>query len=216
MAIDMPGHGCTQVARGKPVSYDDWVQIANDFINFELESDSRLIVLYSISAGGMLTYHAAALNKKVKGIVGTAFLDQHIRPIRDETAKNLFMSTVGVSMAGLSDIPLLRSLSLTMSLASKMSTLVNDPAALKMFLADRSSAASWASMHFLSSYSSYKLALEPEHFDICPILLTRPDQDKWTPLHLSELVLSCVKKVPVKTVMLKSAGHYPIEDPGLQ
>jgi pimeloyl-ACP methyl ester carboxylesterase len=35
-------------------------------------------------------------------------------------------------------------------------------------------------------------------------------------MHLSELVLSRVKKVPVKTVILENAGHYPIEDPGLQ
>lgn len=103
-----------------------------------------------------------------------------------------------------------------MSLASKMSTLVNNSDALKVFQADRSSAGSWASMHFLSSYSTYRPALEPEDFDVCPILLTQPDQDKWTPLHLSELVLSRVKKVPVQTVILENAGHYPIEDPGLQ
>ncbi|KAL4803238.1 Alpha/Beta hydrolase protein [Aspergillus unguis] len=216
VAVDMPGYGCTQVARGKPVSYDDWVDIANDFINFELQRDSRPIVLYGLSAGGMLTYHAAALNKKVKGVVGMTFLDQRIQQVRDETARNLFMSRVGIPLARLSDIPLLRSLSLPMWLASKMSTLVNDPAALKVFLADRSSAGSWASMHFLSTYSSYKPALEPEEFDICPILLTQPDQDKWTPLHLSELFLSRVTKASVKTVKLENAGHYPLEDPGLQ
>lgn len=70
-------------------------------------------------------------------------------------------------------------------------------------------------MHFLSSYSSYRLALEPEHFDVCPVLLAQSDQDKWTPLHLSELMLSRVKKVPVKTVILENAGHYPLEDRGL-
>ncbi|KAJ5153534.1 uncharacterized protein N7482_010012 [Penicillium canariense] len=216
VAIDMPGYGCTQVAPGKPVSYDDWVQIANDFINVELESDPRPIVLYGLSAGGMLTYHVAALNKKVKGIVGMTFLDQRIQQVRDETSRNLFMSRVGIPLATLSDIPLLRSLSLPMSLASKMSTLVNNSDALKIFLADRSSAGSWASMHFLSSYMTYRPALEPEDFEVCPILLTQPDQDKWTPLHLSELVLPRVKKVPVKTVVLENAGHYPLEDRGLQ
>lgn len=216
VAIDMPGYGCTQVARTKPVSYDDWVQIANDFINFELESDPRPIVLYGLSAGGMLTYHAAALNKKVKGIVGMTFLDQRIQQVRDETARNFFMSRVGIPLAKLSDMPLLRSLSLPMSLASKMSTLVNNSDALKIFLADRSSAGSWASMHFLSTYSSYKPALEPEDFDVCPILLTQPDQDKWTPLHLSELFLARIRKVSVVTVKLEKAGHYPLEDPGLQ
>ena len=58
--------------------------------------------------------------------------------------------------------------------------------------------------------------MEPEDFDVCPVLLTQPLEDKWTPLHLSELFLPRTKKVPVKTGMLDNAGHYPLEDPGLQ
>lgn len=216
VAIDMPGYGCTQTARHTTVSYDDWVQIGNDFINHELERDDRPIVLYGLSAGGMLTYHVAALNKKVKGIVGMTFLDQRIQQVRDETARNIFMSRVGIPFSRLCDIPVLRSLAMPMWLASKMSALVNNPDALKICLADRASAGSWASIHFLSTYGSYKPILEPEDFDVCPILLTQPAEDQWTPLHLSELVLSRIKKVPVKTVELENAGHYPLEDPGLQ
>lgn len=67
VAIDMPNYGMTQVARWTTVSYDDWVNVANEFIDHELENDPRPIVLYGLSAGGMLTYHAAVLNKKVKG-----------------------------------------------------------------------------------------------------------------------------------------------------
>ncbi|KAJ9327828.1 hypothetical protein DTO027B5_3627 [Paecilomyces variotii] len=189
VAVDMPGYGCTKTACHTTVSYDDWVNIANDFINFELEKDDRPIVLYGLSAGGMLTYHVAALNKKVKGIVGMTFLDQRIQAVRDETARDLFMSRVGIPLARLSDLPL-------------FSLLIDprrDPG-----------------LHFLSTYASYKPALEPEEFDVCPILLTQPVKDKWTPLHLSELVLSRVKKVPVKIVELENAGHYPLEDPGLQ
>lgn len=71
-------------------------------------------------------------------------------------------------------------------------------------------------MHFLSTYGLYKFVLEPEEFDICPILLTHPERDTWTPLRLSELFLGRVKKVGVKTVVFENAGHYPLEDPGLQ
>jgi len=70
-------------------------------------------------------------------------------------------------------------------------------------------------MKFLATYTGYQPALEPENFDVCPVLLTQPAQDHWTPLHLSELFLKRVKRVPVKTVMLENAGHYPIEQPGL-
>ncbi|MNJ73742.1 hypothetical protein D3C77_705790 [compost metagenome] len=70
-------------------------------------------------------------------------------------------------------------------------------------------------MAFLASYCSYRPRLEPEDFDVCPILLTQPAEDKWTPLHLSELVLKRISRVPVKTVMLENAGHYPLELSGL-
>jgi pimeloyl-ACP methyl ester carboxylesterase len=71
-------------------------------------------------------------------------------------------------------------------------------------------------MHFLSTYSSYKPAVEPEDFDVFPILLTQRDQDEWTPLHLSELFLRRIRKVSVTSVKLGKAGHHPLEDPGLQ
>lgn len=35
-------------------------------------------------------------------------------------------------------------------------------------------------------------------------------------MQLSELFLSRIRKVSVKTVELENAGHYPLEDPGLQ
>ncbi len=57
--------------------------------------------------------------------------------------------------------------------------------------------------------------MQPEDFDICPILLTQPEQDRWSPLALSQPFLSRIRKVPVNIVMLKNAGHYPLEQPGL-
>jgi pimeloyl-ACP methyl ester carboxylesterase len=216
VAIDMPGYGCTKVSKNSTYSYDDWVDIANDFINFELQNDSRPIVLYGLSAGGMLTYHTAALNKKVKGIVGMTFLDQKIPQVGDETARNLFMSRVGLSVTRVANNPLTKDISIPMWLASKMDALTNNTQALKIMLGDPSSGGSWKSMRFLGSYSAYKPAVEPEVFDVCPILLTQPAEDKWTPLHLSNLFLSRVQKVPVTIVELENAGHYPIEDPGLQ
>lgn len=216
VAIDMPGYGCTQVSpNNKIYTYDEWVQIASDFIDYELQNDPRPIALYGLSAGGMLTYHAAALNKNVKGIIGMTFLDTRIQQVADETARNIIMSRAGMPLAKLANAIGLHWLKLPMSLASKMHTLVNDDAALKIFLKDKTSAGSSASMRFLASYCSYKPVLEPDEFDICPVLLTQPKEDRWTPLHLSGLVLNRVTKVPVKIVELENAGHYPLEDPGL-
>lgn len=215
IAVDMPEYGLTEVGRGKPVRYDDWVQIGSDLIDAELAKDSRPIVLYGLSAGGMETYHVAAKNGKVKGIVGMTFLDQRVQQVRDETAYNRFMSRVGVPLAGLTARTPLAGLRMPMAAASKMYALVNNKAALKACMADKTSAGKWVTMSFLASYSDYEPAVEPEDFDVCPILLTQPAQDRWTPLHLGKLFLDRIKRVPVKVTMLENAGHYPLEQPGL-
>lgn len=216
IAVDMPEYGMTEVAKGALIRYDDWVQAGSDLIDAERAKDDRPIVLYGLSAGGMLTYHVAALNGKVKGIVGMTFLDQRSQQVRDETARNLFMSRVGGPMTNLAaHTPLIRSMRIPMTMASKMSALVNDPAALKVWLSDRTSAGNAMTMAFLSSYMTYRPAVEPEDFAVCPVLLTQPAADRWTPLHLSEPFLQRIRKEPVKIVMLDNAGHYPLEQPGL-
>ncbi len=215
IAVDMPEYGMTQVAKGALVRYDDWVRAGSDLIDAELARDGRPIVLYGLSAGGMLTYHVAAVNGKVKAIVGMTFLDNRFQQVRDETSLTLFMSRVGGPMLRLGARTPLAAMRVPMSMASKMHALVNDEAALKVWLSDKRSAGNAMTMAFLSSYLAYTPAVEPEDFDVCPILLTQPAEDRWTPLHLSELFLSRVSRVPVKTVMLEGAGHYPLEQPGL-
>ncbi len=108
------------------------MRAGSDLIDAELARDDRPIVLYGLSAGGMLTYHVAAMNRKVKGIVGMTFLDQRMQLVRDETARNLFMSRVGGPMAAIAAMTPLRTLRMPMTLASKMSALVNNEAALKV------------------------------------------------------------------------------------
>ncbi|WP_050954394.1 alpha/beta hydrolase [Methylophaga frappieri] len=91
----MPTYAVTKDAEGKTVRYDDWMQAGSDLIDLELAKDDRPVFLYGLSAGGMLTYHVAAKNKKVKGIIGMTFLDQREQQVQDETMLNLFMSRIG-------------------------------------------------------------------------------------------------------------------------
>jgi alpha-beta hydrolase superfamily lysophospholipase len=212
----MPGYGCTRVSeKNKTYSYDEWVQVASDFVDHELEHDPRPIVLYGLSAGGMLTYHVASLNKNVRGIIGMTFLDMRLQKVADQTARNMVMSRAGMPLAKLANVAGLHWLKMPMSLASKMHTLVNDKDVLEIFLKDKTSAGSSASMRFLASYCSYRPVLEPEEFDVCPVLLTQPSQDRWTPLPLSKMVLGRMARTAVKIVGLENAGHYPLEEPGL-
>ena len=215
IAIDMPGYGVTRVAPGARVRYDDWVQAGIDLVAVERARDRRPIILYGLSAGGMLAYRVAAAEGHVAGVVGMCFLDQSDQQVADETLLNVAMSRVGTPLVQFAARTPLAGLRMPMRVVSKMHTLVNDPAALKACLRDRTSAGSAMTMAFLDSYVEYRPAVEPEDFDVCPILLTQPGEDRWTPLHLSEIFLSRIARVPVTTVVLEGAGHYPIEQPGL-
>lgn len=215
IAVDMPEYGMSKVAPGALVRYDDWVQAGCDLVAKEAARDARPIVLYGLSAGGMLAFHIAQHSPAVKAIVGMTFLDQSNQQVRDETALNFFMSRVGGPFVTFGAKSPLKRLRLPMPLASKMHTLVNDKKALKLLLKDKRSAGNAMTLAFLSSYLNYRMTQQPEEFDRCPILLTQPAADRWTPLHLSQPLLQRITKVPVTSVLLKNAGHYPLEQPGL-
>jgi alpha-beta hydrolase superfamily lysophospholipase len=215
VAIDMPGYGVTEVAPGAPVTYDDWVHIGSDLVDAELASDDRPIVLYGLSAGGMETYHIASINRRVSGIVGMTFLDQQSPTVRRRTAFDPVTGSLGAPvMNALARTPL-RTVTVPMKLVSKMRALVNDPAAKRACYADHTSAGNSVSVTFLDSYLNFRPAVAPEDFDICPVLLTQPAADRWTPLELSTPFLDRITRVPVTTVLLENAGHYPLEQPGL-
>lgn len=209
VAIDMPTYGVTEVAPGALVTYDDWVRIGSALV--EKERDGRPIVLYGLSAGGMETYHVAAVNGDVAGIVGMTFLDQSSAQVRRETAFDPVTGTLGATlMRALARTPL-RRVRVPMRWVSKMRALVNSREAKRACYADRTSAGNSVSVAFLDSYLNYATPVSPEDFAVCPVLLTQPAADRWTPLHLSEPFLDRITKVPVATVLLPHGGHYPIE-----
>lgn len=219
IAVDMPGYGLTDVAPGTLVTYDDWVRAGSALVSVEQAKDDRPIVLYGLSAGGMEAYHVATLHQqqtgtKVSGIVGMTFLDQRERRVQVETALVPLLGMIGGPFIRIA-AKLLARLRVPMRAVSKMHALVNDKAAAKACYRDKTSAGNSVTLAFLDSYMRSTPAIEPEEFDTCPVLLTQPGADRWTPLHLSEPFLNRITKVPVRTVILENAGHYPLEQPGL-
>lgn len=211
IAVDMPLYGVTEIHQKKVVSYHDWVQLGSDLIDYELTKDNRPVFLYGLSAGGMETYHVACKNKKVKGIIGMTFLDQNVQAVRNETTNNAFWAHMGTPLAGLSVKLGLGKFRMKMSICSKMSALCNNKDCLKELLADKTSAGNSVPMKFIYTYMTYKPEIEPEDFKVCPILLTQPDKDRWTPLHLSKPFLEKIKHVPVTIKILENGSHYPVE-----
>lgn len=215
IAIDMPTFGLTEVASGAVVTYDDWVRIGSDLVDAERAKDDRPIVLYGLSAGGMEAFHIASVNRQVAGVVGMTFLDQSSRAVRVGTAIDPVTGFIGAhAMSILARTPA-RRIRVPMRAVSKMRALVNDRAAKKACYADRTSAGNRATVAFLDSYLNYTPEVTPEEFDVCPVLLTQPAADRWSPLSMSQPFLERITRVPVETVILENAGHYPLEQPGL-
>lgn len=189
------------------------MQCGSDLITAELEKDNRPIFIYGLSAGGMETYHVATRNKSknIKGIIGMTFLDQRKRQVRMTTTNNRFWGKFGTPLASLSCKVGLSRFKMKMSIPSKMSTLVNDSKCLKVMMNDSTSAGNKVTMKFLESYMNYVSDIEPEDFDICPVLLTQPEKDGWTPQFLSDPFLDLIQKVPVTKTILRNGSHYPIE-----
>lgn len=216
-AIDNLGYGMTRVPKGATPSYSDWVQMVTDYLGYERSKDDRPMVLYGLSAGGMLAYHVAAHAPRgtLHGIVGMTFLDPRHQLVWREIVHDRLTATVGTKAIGLLAKTPLRTMRYPMTLAAKMDALCNDQGALKVFLRDKTSAGNSASLKFFDDYRMYVPGIEPRDFDVCAVLLTQPADDRWTPRELSAPVLEAISKVPVRTVLLENAGHYPLEEPGL-
>ena len=216
IAIDMPTYGETVCAQGKVVSYHDWVRCGADYVDAELARDDRPVFLYGLSAGGMEVYHVAARNKKVAGIIGMTFLDQRIPQVQRETVLNPVAGAVGTPMMRLACRLGQGGRKMKMSEASKMWALVNDEAALAAMMADTTSAGNSATFTFLTTYADYVPEVEPEDFDVCPVMLAQPEDDRWTPQYLAELTLRKIGRVPVRREVLRHGSHYPIERSALE
>ncbi len=214
IAMDNLGYGMTEVNQ-KDITYDNWVHCFADFVNTETKRDYKKPVLYGLSAGGMICYNAACFMNEVHGIIGMCFLKNDNKTVGKETAKfgwsNWFVFPM---MNFFSNIGFAR-LKLPMKAVSKMNALVNNKKALDIFLKDKASAGASVQLQFLYEYVNYKLPIPVSQFDKCPIILTQPDQDNWTPLHLSEISMKGIK-APFTVKLLNGGGHYPMEETALK
>ena len=209
---DLPGYGISYVPK-KRISWDMWRQLTVDLIDRELAKDDRPLVLFGLSAGGMLAYQAACLRPEIAGLVFSSILDQRNPKVLEASSIHPWIGRYGapVIKAFASLVP---TMPVPMKLVANTRNLVNDEALLKLLITDRHSAGASVPLELIASIAEAAPAIEPEEFDHCPALLVHPEEDRWTPVELSCLFfdrLGCPKEL----AMLENAGHFPIEEPGL-
>lgn len=214
IALDLPGYGLTKM-NDKVITYKHWIEMGRDFLVKEQINDPRPIILFGLSAGGMLAYQVACLNKKIKGIIVTTLLDQRLMEVRRYSA-------IYPWMAGLMG-PFLKAASafipgllIPMKKVANMKAIVNNNELLNLLINDPTSSGTKVSIAFINTLLEAYPEIEPEEFDICPMLLAHPEKDLWTPVEISELFFDRLHKIKKELVILENAGHFPIESPGLQ
>src|SRR5260221_10187611 len=186
VAPDLPGYGLTRVPR-KRMTYPLWIDCVCDLIDAELARDARPIVLFGVSLGGLLAYQVAARSRRVIGLVATTLADPRDRAVRRGFARHPLLGTGGLWLLGkLARIT--DGLPLPMAYMSKMHRISNRPELSALVKSDRLGGGSWVPPRFLRTLMTTAPAIEPESFDVCPVLLPHPGDARVTGIALSRPV----------------------------
>lgn len=211
---DLPPYGLSYTESLKTLDYRRWIDILTELIEQEIKRDGKPVVLLGTSIGGMLAYHAATNSKQVKGLIVTTFVDTSNPKVRDQVAPNRVMSRLGkLSMDAFPFV--FDSLRTSVTKVSRMKLITNNSELTKLIMKDPRAAGTKIPLRLLRTFLNMKPMVEPENFDICPILLVHPEVDLMTPFALSESFFNRLNGKK-ECVILEGAGHFPIEQPGLE
>jgi alpha-beta hydrolase superfamily lysophospholipase len=161
----------------------------------------------------LLAYQAAACSRRVAGLIATTLADPRERGVRIGFARTALLGTAGLWLLD-KLAPVTDGLPLPMSLMSKMHKISNRPELSALVKRDRLGGGSWVPARFLRTLMTTAPALEPEQFEVCPVLLAHPGVDRMTDIALSRRFFERLA-APKRMVVLEGASHMPTEHPGV-
>lgn len=211
IAPDLPGFGLTTYSSS--FNYQTWINLLVDLVNKEYKSDKTPIVLIGISLGGMLAYQVACLSNMVKGIAVTALLDTTKPSSQKKIAKNDVVGTIGNllldKLSGFID-----NFKAPIGELTPMHKMANNEDYVYLIKKSKIASGSWLPIKWIRTMQNTSYAIEPEHFENCPVLFLHPEKDKLLTFDDSASFynrLKCKKEL----VVLKNCGHIPLEEPGI-
>ena len=213
LSPDLPGYGLTSVERER-MDYGLWIDCITALIDAELARDGRPIVLFGVSLGGLLAYHVAARSKRVVGLVATTLADPREPAVRQGFARTKLLGSAGLWMLE-AFRPITDGLPLPMRFMSKMDRISNKPELAALCERDPLGGGNWVPARFLRTLMHTAPDVEPEAFDVCPVLLTHPGVDRMTEISLSRRFFDRLCG-PKRMVVLEGASHMPTEQPGVE
>ena len=211
IAPDLPGFGLTKIHKSN--SYYTWINLVNELVNQELEKSKTPIVLCGVSLGGMLAYQVACLNKKISGLIVTSLADTRKKSVQIGLSKNKWFGAISPTllsgMSGITD-----DIKIPIKWTTKMWAMANNPEFVKALKNDKIGSGSAVCLKFFRTLFEVSPKMEPEDFNMCPLLFLQPEKDYIIPWSMSKPFyesLSCKKEM----VILKNCGHIPLEKPGI-
>jgi alpha-beta hydrolase superfamily lysophospholipase len=192
--------------------YEDWRGVAAGVLEAQARRSERPIVIFGVSVGGMLAYDATARSRIPRGLAATCLLDLRDPMVRRSMVRWPWMAAlIGPMLSGIPAVTDL--LPVPMRLAGNMRGVANDPELARAIGRDPRAGGNWMPGRFLRTFVNAEPLVRPEAFDICPVLLAHPADDRWTDVSISR---SFFDRLPVakRLVMLGNAGHLPVEEPG--
>jgi alpha-beta hydrolase superfamily lysophospholipase len=211
VAPDLPGYGLTGVPSKLALTYEDWRTTLAAVIEAEAVRGLPIIV-FGLSMGGMLGYDATARTRRPKGLFVTCLMGLRNPEVRRGVARWPWLGTVIEPL--LTTVPVLTDpLPIFMKVAGNMSAVANDRVLVRAIMADPRAGGNWMPARFLRTLLMAEPELAPEAFDVCPVTLAHPADDRWTHVSISRLLFDRLGRVPTELVMLENGGHFPVEHP---
>lgn len=213
VAPDLPGYGLTRVEHKRALVYDDWRDTLAAVLEAEAGRSRRPLVVFGASMGGMLAYDVTVRTRIPAGLVATCFLAPREPEVRRRMVRWPWMA--GLSGPMLTALPFLTDgLPVPMRLAGNMAAIANSAELSRAIATDSLAGGTWMPARFLRTFLESEPLVPPESFDVCPVLMAHPAEDRWTQVSVSQPFFDKLR-VPKRRVMLEGAGHFPVEEPGV-
>ena len=209
-ALDLPLYGQTQTHSPATVRYQDWLDLLCDFV--EAEDDGRPLILLGASIGGMIAYEVAERSGLVTEVAATCLLDPRDKQVRAVLTRFGRLGLLAGALASTVRGPLARQ-PISMSAVAAMSKMSPDPRLGALCASDRQGGGGKVPLGFLASFITHRHT--PPERATTPLTLLHPGADAWTPVEVSMPWFTRIA-APTRLVLLPEAGHFPIEEPGLE
>lgn len=208
VAPDLPGSGLTRCPRRR-LDFPLWVDCLTALVERERDRADRPVVLFGLSLGGTLAYHAAARTPAVAALAATTLLDPRDPETRAGVARWAPAATLGLAAGR---VPILDRVTVPVRWITKARGIANDPKLARLFLSDPLGGNSRLPLRFLRSLADTAPEVEPEDFHR-PVLVLHPGNDRMTDVRFTRRFVDRLAG-PAELVELPGCGHFPVEEPG--